>query len=121
MFQLSTTALRWVLAISMACFLFAWPLHEAEHAGEPVSQATHSANSLALVQLDHLADASSDREGKTEVCLWCLFHAGHFPLVATHIEFSTHAEACPPPEHLSPGLPLRHCPLAAKPRGPPLA
>jgi hypothetical protein len=117
--QPSQSALRWVLAASLACLLLAWPLHQASHAGEPIGKAINAVSSLVAALGDPSVDDAGSGEASADTCLWCLFHAGHFPAAASHAGFCDHAEASPPPTHLSAGLPPAHCPLAAHPRGPP--
>jgi len=121
MLRFRPTILRWVLAASMACFLLAGPLHQAKHAAEPIGKPAVSASCLVSAPIDQAADSDFGEEEKTDTCLWCLFHAAQFLAAGAHTEFSLRAESSPPPTHLSPGLPPRHCLLAAHPRGPPVA
>ncbi len=116
MLRPSPSALRWVLAIAMACLLLAWPLHQAQHASEPVSAAAQAEAGTQSVPPEHGApEAGGDR------CLWCLFHAEHLAPGGTPPELRFHAEAGTPPARLPAGVPARHCALAAAPRGPPSA
>lgn len=118
MLRLRPYALHWVLTIAVLSILFAWPLHQAEHSSEPISKANLNGGVTLSAQQEQVSDDHGG-ESQADVCYWCLFHAGQFPLVASHIEFSVHAESSPPPILLSPGIAPRHCPLAARPRGPP--
>lgn len=114
MLRPSPSALRWVLAIAMVCLLLALPLHQAQHASEPVSAAAQA--QPGSVQPDH-----GEREAAADACLWCLFHAQPLAPGGTPPEFRFHAEADTPPTQLPAGLAARHCALAADPRGPPTA
>ena len=110
----SPSALRWVLAIAIACLLLALPLHQAQHASEPVSAA-------AQAQPGSLQPEHGEREAAADACLWCLFHAQPLAPGGTPPKLRVHAEAQTPPTQLSAGIPVRHCALAADPRGPPRA
>lgn len=121
MLRFSPSTLRWVLAASMVCFLLAWPLHQAEHAGERIGEPTSSTISFVSSLLEPTADRSASEEEKSDLCLWCLCYAGQFPALDVDTEFCVHAESGSLPTYLSPGLPPRHCLLAPDPRGPPVA
>lgn len=105
--------MQWVLAISMACLLLAWPLHQAGHASEPVTAAAQAAAGAQ--------DGGEDGEPHAEICLWCLFHAQHQAPLPPPGDFQFHAEVSAPPTLLPAGQPRQHSPLAADPRGPPRA
>jgi len=115
MLRLPRSTMQWVLAISMACLLLAWPLHQAGHASEPVNAAAQ-AQAAAGAQ-----DSGEDQEQHAELCLWCLFHAQHHAPGAPPTDFHFHAEVSAPPTLLPAGQPRQHSPLAADPRGPPRA
>lgn len=116
MLRPSPSALRWVHAMAMVCLLLAWPLHQAQHASEPVSAAAQLGAVPTSAQPDH-----DQPEAAADACLWCLFHAQQLTPGGTPPALRLHAEADTPPTRLSSGLPARHCSLAADPRGPPLA
>ncbi|MFC7208699.1 hypothetical protein ACFQOZ_20260 [Comamonas endophytica] len=105
-----------MLAISMACLLLGGPLHQAQHASEPIGVAA-----LAFAGAASSSAQPDHEETEVDLCLWCLFHAEQVPLVSIPAALSFHAEASAPPTVLPAGLPARHCALAADPRGPPLA
>ncbi|MET1116846.1 MAG: hypothetical protein ABWY08_18090 [Comamonas sp.] len=117
MLRPSPFAQRWLLALAMLCLLLAWPLHQAQHASEPVGAAA----ALSAAPLDSAPDSDEDGEHHAELCLWCLFHASHDATGATPLELRFHAEASAPPAQLAAGQRREHCALAADPRGPPAA
>lgn len=108
---------RWLLAAFAVSVLLAWPLHEAQHAGE----------AMAAVAIGDLgAAAGNDASGQQDEptvgsCLSCVFHADPLALTGTPPALRFHAEASPPPADPLCGLPIGRCPLAAEPRGPPQA
>jgi len=112
----SPSALRWVLACAMLCLLLAWPLHQAQHASEPVSAAAQGGAVPASAPPGH-----DEPETAADACLWCLFHAQHLAPGGPPPALRLHAEADTPPIRLSSGLPQRHGSLGADPRGPPRA
>jgi hypothetical protein len=112
MLRLSRSVTRWLLIAFAVSIALAWPLHEAEHAGQAAVAALH----------DEGAPTQGHTEaGQTATCLWCLFHADPQLPPGAPPALSLHAEAAPPPVHLHGGLPSGRCPLAAPPRGPPVA
>lgn len=113
----SLTAQRWLLALAMLCLLLAWPLHQAQHAGEPVGAAAAWTAELP----GGAADSDEEGEHHAELCLWCLSHASHDAMGATPPALRFHAEASAPPALLAAGQLREHSALAAHPRGPPAA
>ena len=124
----------WMLALTVASLLLAWPLHEARHVSQPIAEqvanaaAVFDASLNASLNAAGLVDAGADDHddtGSSEAtgagCAWCLFHAQH--AVAAHLPppFVFHAEASAPPAAPPRGLPTGRCALAADPRGPPQA
>lgn len=116
MLRFRRSALLWVYTMSMVCFLTAWPLHQAEHAREPL----RSTADVVAASLDAAGERNPGAH-TAELCLWCLVHAEHGPIGSAPAALRFHAEASPPPVALAQGLFPRHCPLAAHPRGPPAA
>ncbi len=114
MLRFTRSVTRWLLAAFAVSLLLAWPLHEAQHASEPVG-------SHAVVPGDADTPTGDTTEASTGSCPWCLFHADPLPLPGTPPALSFHAEASPPPLEPGCGLPAGRCPLAAQPRGPPPA
>lgn len=123
MLRLRASLTRWLLTAFAFSLLLAWPLHEAQHAKQPLIKVSQSGLDLPLsVDDDTSPDGDGDRgEGKSSVCPWCLFHADHAPMLGAPPELRLHAEASAPPCVLSTGLPTGRCTLAAEPRGPPAA
>ena len=113
MLRSSPSVQRWLLALAMLCLLLAWPLHQAQHASEPLA--------AAAVVLDTAADEEEGGGHHAALCLWCLVHAAHDAMSGAPLEFRFHAEASAPPALLPAGQPREHCALAADPRGPPAA
>lgn len=119
MLALSQSASRWILVAIIACVLLAWPLHQAQHASEPLGTATafEQGNGAAVSSSD---DDVSSHEGSTkDACLWCMFHASQLEAMPAFFQFCAHAEASLPPAQISAGLPSALSALAAHPRGPP--
>ncbi len=124
----------WMLALTVASLLLAWPLHEARHVSQPIAeQAANAAAAFdtslnASLNAAGLIDAAADdhddagsSEAKGAGCAWCLFHAQHAVAANLPQAFVFHAEASAPPAAPPCGLPTGRCALAADPRGPPRA
>lgn len=120
MHRFSRSVTRWLLAAFAASLLLAWPLHEAQHARQPISKLALAALDLAVTPAGDDGTSPGD-DAKTGSCLWCLFHAEHHAPPGTPPALRFHAEASAPPVSLPCGLPAGRCALAAHPRGPPQA
>lgn len=116
MLALGHVAIRWILAVSLTCMLFAWPLHQASHTGDLAGVSSQSIESYALKHVGTDLDGIQHEE---DSCLWCLLYVGPLPQEANYTAFCTHAEASSPPSQIPAGIPPSFCTLAANPRGPP--
>lgn len=119
MLVLSQSASRWILAVIAACVLLAWPLHQAQHASEPIGTETPLAQGNRAAVSNSDVDVPSHEGSTKESCLWCMFHASQLEAMPAFFQFCAHAEANPPPAQIWAGLPSAHSALAAHPRGPP--
>lgn len=123
----------WMLAFCLASVLLAWPLHQAQHAAEPVIAALAGAPDGAdaagdseapggAVDLQQEGDGHGAGELTAKPCDLCFGHAGHHAMVSgSPLALRSHAEADAPPPSPPEGLPTGRCTLAAEPRGPPRA
>lgn len=119
MLRFSRSITRWLLAAFAVSVALAWPLHEAMHAD--TASGGHAATWSGLVGESPDDGAADPGDGAAGSCLWCLAHAEHHAPSGSPPALRFHAEASSAPPSLSCGLPVGRCPLAAHPRGPPLA
>jgi hypothetical protein len=119
MFRPGKFITRWLLTLSVLSVVLAWPLHEAQHAGESVGAHARVATELVSALATDPLDDSGEPEAAS--CPWCLFHADHLSLHGKPPALRFCAEATAPPAQLPGGLPTGRCTLAAAPRGPPRA
>jgi hypothetical protein len=120
MLRFSRSITRWLLAAFAVSVALAWPLHEAMHADPASGDHAAAWSGLVAESPDDGAAGTGDVETAGS-CLWCLAHAEHQAPSGSPPALRFHAEASSPPPILSSGQPVGRCPLAAHPRGPPLA
>ncbi len=125
MSRFRTLTTYWVIAVSMACVLLAWPLHMAQHAAEPLGADVVASLVGALDQPDGdgpvEAEVDGGKDGKHQGCVWCMFHGQQHAAGGAPDALRFHAESSPPPAAWPPGRLTGRSELAAEPRGPPAA